>query len=65
MKRNGGTVRFTIHFATINTSLHLRIVVRNMAFTIHFATINTFKKLSFINEIFYLQYTLLLLILYL
>ena len=33
---------FTIHFATINTSLNISRSLFNSIFTIHFATINTY-----------------------
>ena len=34
-------LRFTIHFATINTKLGYDLKVDGVIFTIHFATINT------------------------
>ena len=55
---------FTIHFATINTAFSKRIDSILCTFTIHFATINTLDGLKKIkNQLSYLQYTLLLLIL--
>ena len=53
---------FTIHFATINTSMANYQMLENYEFTIHFATINTyFRSFKGYGDI-YLQYTLLLLI---
>ena len=56
------SMRFTIHFATINTKGYTQEKVAKRIFTIHFATINTeldMKKVRIKNN---LQYTLLLLI---
>ena len=62
LARNGLT-RFTLHFATINTSVDATQVALSLTFTLHFATINTLNSLYTTNVIVYLHYTLLLLIL--
>ena len=53
---------FTIHFATINTSMANYQMLENYEFTIHFATINTTGTGTQERMELYLQYTLLLLI---
>ena len=56
------SVAFTIHFATINTN-ELSYEERDAEeFTIHFATINTCLHIFDNQRLYYLQYTLLLLI---
>ena len=56
---------FTIHFATINTNVFGTIVETDEKFTIHFATINTEETTEAEIVEYDLQYTLLLLILFL
>ena len=56
-------IKFTIHFATINTKLIPNLETISNIFTIHFATINTVKTCIQCILIINLQYTLLLLIL--
>ena len=41
-----GSVKFTIHFATINTVRLLYFIACEVLFTIHFATINTKRKIK-------------------
>ena len=53
---------FTIHFATINTSMANYQMLENYEFTIHFATINTLMAERTFVWCENLQYTLLLLI---
>ena len=54
---------FTIHFATINTEEMYSQIIPKLVFTIHFATINTSLVIRPEDQVKYLQYTLLLLIL--
>ena len=41
MRYNSLKIRFTIHFATINTNSFFPFLLNHSGFTIHFATINT------------------------
>ena len=38
---NGLIIKFTLHFATINTISYLLMTMKKYVFTLHFATINT------------------------
>ena len=55
---------FTLHFATINTSVNKSNGISCFIFTLHFATINTVNKHFQEFLLDHLHYTLLLLILY-